>query len=190
MGSITALLGDFFSGDAIPLSPSLVELLRHHRLEQEAQGIMLGRPLVETDLVFSHPGGKPMDPSTVSHAFTRILRQAGLALVRFHDLRHTHATLMLQAGIHPKVVSERLGHASVAFTLDTYSHVVLGLQEAAAERFDRFISSARVDAVDVSKTLKPLKNRNVAKMLPKGGSGPSKKGDLSVSRGGLEPPTC
>jgi hypothetical protein len=74
------------------------------------------------------------------------------------------------------VVSERLGHASVAFTLDTYSHVVPGLQEAAAERFDRFISSARVDVVDADKKLKPSKDGNVAKMLPKGGSGPSKKG--------------
>jgi len=136
---------------------------------------MLGRPLVETDLVFSHPGGKPMDPSTVSHAFTRILRQAGLPHIRFHDMRHSYASLLLQAGVHPKVVSERLGHASVAFTLDIYSHVVPGIQEAAAERFDRFISSARVDEVDISKTLKPLQNRNVAKMLANGWQGRLKK---------------
>ena len=165
-----------YSRRRITLPESLLEVLTDHRLEQEAQGIMLGRPLVETDLVFSHPGGKPMDPSTVSHAFTRILRQAGLPHIRFHDLRHSHASLLLQAGVHPKVVSERLGHASVAFTLDIYSHVVPGIQEAAAERFDRFISSARVDEVDISKTLKPLQNRNVAKMLPKGVSDPSKKG--------------
>jgi len=53
-----------------------------------------------------------------------------------HDLRHTHATLMLKAGVHPKVVSERLGHANIAITLDTYSHVLPGQQEAAAEKFD------------------------------------------------------
>jgi hypothetical protein len=64
------------------------------------------------------------------------------------------------------------------------------LTQLSAERFDRFISSARVDEVDISKTLKPPQNRNVAKMLPKGGSGPSKKGDLSVSRTGIEPVTC
>ena len=58
----------------------------------------------------------------------------GLPRIRLHDLRHTHATLALQAGIHPKVVSERLGHASVAFTLDTYAHAVPALEEAAAER--------------------------------------------------------
>jgi len=165
-----------YSRRRITMPQSLVDVLTDYRLEQESQGIMLGRTLVETDLVFSHPGGKPMDPSTVSHAFIRIIRQAGLPRIRFHDLRHSHASLLLQAGVHPKVVSERLGHASVAFTLDIYSHVVPGIQEAAAERFDRFISSARVDEVDISKTLKPLQNRNVAKMLPKGGSDPSKKG--------------
>jgi len=75
-----------------------------------------------------------------------------------------------------QLIENALGHASVAFTLDIYSHVVPGIQEAAAERFDRFISSARVDEVDISKTLKPLQNRNVAKMLPKGGTDPSKRG--------------
>ena len=63
----------------------------------------------------------------------------GRAHIRIHDLRHTHATLLLKAGVHPKVVSERLGHASVAITLDIYSHVLPGLQEAAAKRFDEVI---------------------------------------------------
>lgn len=69
--------------------------------------------------------------------FERLVRAAGLRHVRLHDLRHTHATLLLQAGVSPKVVSERLGHASVAFTLDTYAHVVPGMQAEAAERFSR-----------------------------------------------------
>ena len=60
----------------------------------------------------------------------------GLPHIRFHDLRHTHATLMLKQGVHPKIVSERLGHASIAITLDTYSHVVSGLQETTAQRFE------------------------------------------------------
>ena len=59
--------------------------------------------------------------------------------MRFHDLRHAHATLLLQQGIHPKVVSERLGHAGVAITMDTYSHVLPGLQEEAAEKLDRIL---------------------------------------------------
>ncbi|GAG37906.1 unnamed protein product, partial [marine sediment metagenome] len=81
--------------------------------------------------------GRPLDPDVVTKAFHRISGKAGLTNIRLHDLRHTHATLMLKAGVHPKVVSERLGHATVAFTLDIYSHVLPGLQEAAAEKFDR-----------------------------------------------------
>lgn len=61
--------------------------------------------------------------------------------MRFHDLRHTHASLMLAQGVHPKVVQERLGHATIGITLDTYSHVVPGLQEAAAKRFDGLVSN-------------------------------------------------
>jgi integrase len=69
-----------------------------------------------------------------------VLKRAGVGHVRWHDLRHAHATLMLSAGIHPKVVSERLGHASVGITLDTYSHVLPGLQAAAAEALDAVLA--------------------------------------------------
>jgi len=88
------------------------------------------------DLVFSHPDGAPLRPDSLTRAFRRIARSLGLDGVRLHDLRHAHATLMLQQGIHPKIVSERLGHSSIAITLDTYSHVLPGLQEAAARRFE------------------------------------------------------
>jgi len=64
--------------------------------------------------------------------FRQMAEQAGLPQIRLHDLRHTHATLMLQAGVHPKVVSERLGHATVSITLDVYSHAIPALQESAA----------------------------------------------------------
>ena len=69
-----------------------------------------------------------------------VAKRAGLAGVRIHDLRHTHATLTLQAGVHPKVVSERLGHANIGITLDIYSHVMPGIKEAAAERFDQIFA--------------------------------------------------
>ena len=72
--------------------------------------------------------------------------------IRFHDLRHNYATLLLKDGIHPKIVSERLGHANISITLDTYSHVLPGLQERAAERFDEILEP-RVIAEDVSKML-------------------------------------
>jgi len=77
-----------------------------------------------------------LQPDSLTKAFTRIARSSGLHGVRFHDLRHSHASIMLKQGIHPKIVSERLGHASIQITLDTYSHVVPGLQQQAAERFD------------------------------------------------------
>ena len=100
---------------------------------------MVGQALTDDDFVFAHPDGTPWDPSTITHAFGRIIRKAGLPHVRLHDLRHTHATLMLKAGVHPKIVSERLGHSDIGVTLDTYSHVLPGLQEAAAKRFDEVL---------------------------------------------------
>ena len=104
---------------------------------------MMGVPLTPDDLVFSHPDGSPFLPDTVSHAFLKMARRAGLNGIRFHDLRHTHATLMLQQGIHPKIVSERLGHSTVSLTLDTYSHVTPGLQQAAALRFEEGLENGR-----------------------------------------------
>lgn len=78
--------------------------------------------------------GRPVSTIRLRYAFHQLLREAGLPRIRLHDLRHTMATLMLAGGEHPKVVSERLGHATVGITLDTYSHVLPGLQAAAAER--------------------------------------------------------
>jgi len=127
----------FHSKRAVSLSPSLAALLREYREDQEAMRKKTGNPLTDEDFVFSWPDGRPLDPDVVTKAFHRISGKAGLTNIRLHDLRHTHATLMLKAGVHPKVVSERLGHATVAFTLDVYSHVLPGLQEAAAEKFDR-----------------------------------------------------
>ncbi len=73
-----------------------------------------------------------LDPEDVTRYFRQTVKRAMLPKIRLHDLRHTHATLALQAGVHPKVVSERLGHATVAITLDTYSHAIPAMQEEAA----------------------------------------------------------
>jgi integrase len=75
----------------IALSPSLVLTLRQYRVDQQVQRILIGEPMADSDLVFSHPGGKPLDPGVVSHTFAKVLRKAGLPHIRFHDLRHTHA---------------------------------------------------------------------------------------------------
>jgi integrase len=124
----------------IALSSSLVLLLREYQAEQQTQRILLGKLPSDTDLVFSHLDGKPLDPGVVSHTFAKVLKKARLPHIRFHDLRHTHATLLLKAGEHPKIVSERLGHANIGITLDTYSHVLPGLQERAAEHFDNLVT--------------------------------------------------
>jgi hypothetical protein len=136
----------------IAFSPSLGLVLRQHRAAQERQRALLGEPLTDEDFAFAHPDGTPLDPSTVSHTFNKIIRRVGLPHIRLHDLRHTHATLLLQAGVHPKVVQERLGHSSIRVTLDTYSHVIGGLQEAAAQRFDDLLTATSAE--------------NVAKMSP------------------------
>ena len=97
---------------------------------------MLGIPFQDDELIFSHEGGNPLLPDTVSHAWTKIVKRAGLKHFRMHDGRHTHASILPKQNVHPKVVQERLGHATISTTLDLYSHVAPGLQEAAARHFD------------------------------------------------------
>jgi len=125
----------------IALSPSSILTLAENKEKQKAIRAMLGIPLKDDDLVFSTPDGKPLRPNTVSRAWTMLSARAGLKIIRLHDARHTHASLMLKQGVHPKIVQERLGHASIQITLDTYSHVAPGLQEAAAESFDKLVST-------------------------------------------------
>jgi integrase len=121
------------------MTPSLALQLRAHKESQAALRLLNSKPVQHDDLVFADLEGNPVNPNTITPAFNKITKREGLKL-RLHDLRHTHATMMLKLGIHPKVVSERLGHATVAFTLDTYSHVVPGLQEAAAKAFDKLLT--------------------------------------------------
>jgi len=115
----------------------LIIVLREHQEKQVLERVMLGKPLTGEDLVFSDVKGKPLLPNSVTHAWIKLVRRTGIKPIRLHDARHSHASLMLKQGTHPKVVQERLGHASIQITLDTYSHVALGLQEAATARFDQ-----------------------------------------------------
>jgi integrase len=133
----------------IALSPSAILTLKEHHEKQEAIRAMLGIPLTDDDLVFSQLDGKPLRPNTITRAWTMLAARAGVKVIRLHDARHTHASLMLKQGIHPKIVQERLGHASIQMTLDTYSHVAPGLQQAAAEGFDRLLNhKARNETVE------------------------------------------
>ena len=97
--------------------------------------------------MFCQPDGRPFLPDSVTQAWRNLTKRAGLNGIRLHDARHTHASLMLKAGTHPKTVQERLGHASIQITLDTYSHVAPGLQEAAAASFDKIVNLKREEEV-------------------------------------------
>jgi integrase len=127
----------------ISLSSFAIVTLHGHREKQEAERIYFGKTLKDDDLVFSTLEGKPLRPNTITRAWNTLAKNAGIKVIRLHDARHSHASLMLKAGIHPKIVQERLGHSTIAMTLDTYSHVTPGLQQAAAERFDRLLNPDR-----------------------------------------------
>ena len=106
--------------------------------------------LSRINLVIAKPDGAFVHPDIFSQAFRRRVASAGVPRIRLHDLRHTHATLLLQAGISPKVVSERLGHATVAFTMQVYAHVIPGMQADAATAFSDlvFLDDNREEARD------------------------------------------
>lgn len=120
----------------ITLSMIAIAALRCHRIRQDIE--RLASPMWEDlDLVFPNTVGKPMDGMNLLHyRFQPLLKRTGLPRIRFHDLRHTAATLLLGRGVNPKIVSEMLGHASIGITLDTYSHVLPTMQQSAAAEMD------------------------------------------------------
>lgn len=143
----------------VSLPPSAVMLLAglkvklRNKLEEE------GKQWDESAFIFPGTKGWILNPDTITHAFKKVVRQLGLPNVRFHDLRHTHATMMLKGNVHPKVVSERLGHASITITLDTYSHLLPSMQEHAALAFEGIMQGVAVAEPTLSGT-------DVAKMSP------------------------
>ena len=117
----------------VTLDTGTVAALREHRKRQAAERLLLGAGWTDLDLVFCHVDGTMLQPEAFSRGFLETVAKIGLPRIRLHDLRHGWATMALQAGVHPKVVQERLGHANIGITLDTYSHVTAGLHEDAAE---------------------------------------------------------
>ena len=128
---------------AIALDSSTIDLLREHRGNQLLRQVEMEGAYIDQGLVFPGPQGGPLDPSVLTRNFEKLVKKAGLQGVRLHDLRHFHATILLQQGTNPKIVQERLGHSSFAVTMDTYSHVVPGLQEQAAKDFASAMGRAR-----------------------------------------------
>jgi integrase len=114
-------------------------MLRAVRKRQAAEKLALGPAYLDRGYIFCREDGVPYSPDYITRAFREAVNATELPRIRLHDLRHTWATLALRAGVNPKVVSERLGHHSAAFTHDRYQHVTRGLDQDAAERVARLI---------------------------------------------------
>ena len=127
---------------SVALDRGTVEVLRQHRKRQLERRMLLGPAYQDDDLVFTEDDGSVIHPDRFTRRFTRLVKAASLPVIRLHDLRHTHATLALAAGVHPKVVSERLGHSTVSLTLDVYSHAIPALQSEAAARIAALLAAA------------------------------------------------
>ena len=130
-------------GRTLALSAMLVEELRQHRAQQAEHLLRLGVRLSLDHHVVMKANGEPYPPLSVGVMFSQLLsRRPSLQRVRFHDLRHSHATVLLAAGVHPKIAQERLGHSSVSMTLDLYSHVAPNMQQDAAAKVDALLRQA------------------------------------------------
>lgn len=119
----------------VALSGASVAALKAHRVRQNERRLQ-SAAWEDRDLVFTTSEGGPLWPDDVSHRFGELVRQAEVTRIRLHDLRHTHATLLLKEGVHLKIVSERLGHTSIQITGDVYSHVTPDMQQGAAQHID------------------------------------------------------
>jgi integrase len=126
----------------VELGPSVVEALSRHRMAQSDERWRAGQLWEDFDLVFPTHTGRPWLASNVTRTFGPLLERAGLPAIRFHDLRHTAATLMLGRGVHAKIVSDMLGHASISITLDTYSHVLPTMHREAARLMEDLLGGA------------------------------------------------
>ncbi len=119
----------------LALDPATVAAVRSHLAGQASERLAWGEAYKDSNgLLFLREDGSPVHPEWFSNRFKEIAVAANLPAIRLHDLRHSYAVASLSAGIHPKVVSERLGHSTVSFTLDVYSHVLPAMDEEAASR--------------------------------------------------------
>jgi integrase len=129
-----------FGKRSIALGSKTIDVLRKHYERQQVERIAAGEKWQEHGLIFTTSQGRPINPRNLLRDFKTILRNAGLPDIRFHDLRHTAASLMLNNNIPPIVVSRRLGHAKASITLDIYGHLIPSMQIEAAEKIDELIT--------------------------------------------------
>jgi integrase len=143
----------------IDLDQETVGRLRAHRQRQQDERKEWGADYQDRDLVVAKENGEPIHPDTFSQSFERIVKKAGLRPIRLHDLRHTHATLALKAGVPVKVISERLGHESPAFTLKHHAHVIPGMQAEAAAQVASLVAGAESAYGGGNRPAAPLKRQ-------------------------------
>jgi integrase len=114
----------------------VAEALRQHRERQRADRAAVGDAWTDTGLVFTTAGGRHVEPRNLNTTFARLVAGAGVRPIRFHDLRHTCATLLLSRGVSPRMVMDILGHSQIAVTMNTYGHVIPAMQQEAAGHMD------------------------------------------------------
>jgi integrase len=132
----------------IDIDDDTIEILKQHKRQQEKDKMKCGPDYENKDLVCSTSIGGFIKPTYLRTVFNRTIDKSGVKKVSFHGLRHTHATLLLQSGVHPKVVQERLGHESIQTTLDTYSHIIPGIQEIAATSIQKSLYGIKDEALE------------------------------------------
>jgi integrase len=135
----------------IELAPVTIKALLDHRERQRHQRLLAGSAWQEQRFVFTSRTGTPVDTSNMLHQFQRILKDAALPRIRFYDLRHTHASLLIAEGVHPKKIAERLGHASIKLTMDLYGHLFEGSDQECASRMQQLFGAPAQNASDSQK---------------------------------------
>lgn len=133
----------------MPLTTTAVEVLKRHGRRQAEEKMKLGTLYRDDDIVFASGIGTPLDAqNVVNRSFKPLLERAGIPSIRFHDLRHTCATLLLAKGVHPKLVQALLGHASISITMDLYSHWAPAMGDQAAAAIEDVLREDQTEAED------------------------------------------
>ena len=140
----------------LEIPPLTVDALRGHAVRQRQQRLLADITWKEQKLIFTTRVGTPLDTTNVLHGFQKILAKAGLPKMRFYDLRHTHASLLIAEGVHPKKIAERLGHASIKLTMDLYGHLFEGSDKESAERMQKIFGVIGQAAPPASEKVVPF----------------------------------
>ncbi|WP_191556573.1 site-specific integrase [Metabacillus idriensis] len=128
----------------IAIDQDLITELKRHKAIQSQFKLAIGKGYNDHDLVCCREDGSPIYPRTLAFHFLSVIKKADIPIIRIHDMRHTHFTLLLELGEHPKIVSERAGHSSVKITLDVYSHVTPNMQQETASKFNNAIKNKKM----------------------------------------------